>query len=275
MLFFIDESWQTVREGPMKVGVLAAVQIKSHNYNECSQSLYNLKVKHIGPLAGNLEIKGREVLKKYYFDLEAKGVTSTRLDLVRETLDYMALLDTRVFASVVLSQNEADLACANVDLLERPFLYLFERIDLYMKENHPGMVAKLIFDDRDLQFNQRLSKAVSNFFHKSRAGREYDSIIKVPFFAISTENAGIQLADIAAHIIGVKFTGDLRRAEFYRRIKNLEFVSRAKFEGDDGLAHARYGFKIIKEKEAGILETPGGESKTIGKPESSPPTSKL
>lgn len=253
MLFFIDESWQTVRTGTMKVGVLAAVQIKSHNYNDCSQSLYGLKVKHIGPLAGNLEIKGREVLKKYLFDLESKGVMSKQLNLVREILEYMALLDTKAFASVVLSQTECDLACSNVDLLERPFFFLFERIDLYMKENHPGMMAKLIFDDRGTQFNQRLSKAVSNFFHKSRAGREYDSIIKVPFFAISTENVGIQLADIAAHIIGLKFSGDQRIMEFYHKLKNLEFVSRTKFEDDGGSVHLRYGFKVIKEKEAGIL----------------------
>lgn len=272
MLFFIDESWQTVREGPMKVGVLAAVKIQSHNYNDCSQNLYSLKCKHIGPLAGNMEIKGSETLKKYYFSMESKGVPSNQLNLIREIIDYMTLQDARVFASVVLSQTECDLACANVDLLERPFFFLFERIDLYMKENHPGMMAKLIFDDRGLQFNQRLSKAVSNFFHKSRAGREYNSIIKVPFFAISTENIGIQLADISANIIGSSFSGSNHKLEFFRKIKNLEFISRTEFEMDGKLYKMR-GIKVIKEKEAGVLEPREGESKTMGKPESSPPTS--
>lgn len=230
---------------------------KSHDYNECSRNLYNLKIQNLGPKAGNLEIKGREVLRNYNFKLEAKGVPSNQLNLVRDILNFMAFIDIRAFASVVFSQTEADLACANVDLLERPFLYLFERIDLYMKENHPGLMGKLIFDDRGIQFNQRLSKSVSNFFHKSRAGREYKSIIKVPFFAISTENAGIQMADIAAHIIGNKFTGDALREEFYQKIKVLEFVSRTKFEDEEGKPHARYGFKVIKEKEAGASETTG------------------
>lgn len=41
--------------------------------------------------------------------------------------------------------------------------------------------------------------------------------------------------------------------EFYHKLKNLEFVSRTKFEDDGGLEHLRYGFKVIKGKEAGIL----------------------
>lgn len=148
MLFFIDESWQTIREGPMKIGVLAAASIKSHDYNACSRQLFELKLKNLGPKAGSLEIKGREVLKNYFFNLEDKGVPSHQLNLVRDILSLMKQLDIKLFASVVLSKTEADLACADVDLLERPFLYLFERVDLYMKENHPGLMAKLIFDDR-------------------------------------------------------------------------------------------------------------------------------
>ena len=31
MLFFIDESWQSTKDEKYKVGVLAAVQIKSHD----------------------------------------------------------------------------------------------------------------------------------------------------------------------------------------------------------------------------------------------------
>lgn len=37
MLFFLDESWQVTKNEKYKVGILAAVQIKSHDYNECSK----------------------------------------------------------------------------------------------------------------------------------------------------------------------------------------------------------------------------------------------
>lgn len=191
MLFFIDESWQSTHDNKYKIGVLSALQIKSHDFNECSKQIYNLKVKHLGNRAGDIEIKGREILRNYLFELEARGIESKELNLARDILAYAQTLGIKLFASIVFSKEEVDLACANVNQLERPFFFLFERIDLFMKENYPGLMAKLIFDDRGIQFNKKISKSVSNFFHKSSVGQLFDTVIKVPFFAISAENAGI------------------------------------------------------------------------------------
>lgn len=256
MLFFIDESWQSTYNNKYKVGVLSAVQIKSHDFNDCSKQVYSLKVKHLGNRAGDIEIKGREILRNYLFELESKGIPSKELNLARDILNYMKTLGIRLFASVVFSKEEVDLVCANVNQLERPFFFLFERIDLFMKENYPGLMAKLIFDDRGIQFNKKISKSVSNFFHKSNIGQSFSAIIKVPFFAISAENVGIQMADIVAHILGSRFTGDKKQIEFFKRVKNLEFVSRALFDIGDRRV-SRLGFKVVKEKEAGDLFSPG------------------
>jgi hypothetical protein len=257
MLFFIDESWQSTCDGKYKVGVLSAIQIKSHDFNECSMQIYNLKLKHLGfKAASEFEIKGKDVFKNYVFKLESKGIPSNILNLAREILGYMKTSGVSFFASVVFSKEELDLACADVDLLERPFFFLFERIDLFMKENHPGLMAKIIFDDRGYQTNTKISKSVSNFFHKSRAGQSFDTIIKVPFFAISSENAGIQIADLAAYILGARFTGDREKREFFAKIKELEFNSRTLVEVNGRNVPVR-GFKVIKEKEAGDLFSPG------------------
>jgi hypothetical protein len=85
-----------------------------------------------------------------------------------------------------------------------------------VKENYPGPMAKLIFDDRGIQFNKKLSKSVSNFFHKSSIGQQFNTIIKVPLFAISTENIGIQRADMVAHILGARFKGDKKTNRIFQ-----------------------------------------------------------
>jgi hypothetical protein len=131
MLFFMDESWQLTPDKKYKVGVLSALQIKSHDFNECSKDIYNLKIKHLWSRSGDIEIKGREILRNYLFGLEAKGIQSKELNLARGIIDYMQTKGIRLFASVVFSIEEIDLACANVNQLERPFFFLFERIDLH------------------------------------------------------------------------------------------------------------------------------------------------
>jgi hypothetical protein len=256
MLFFIDESWQQTRDERFKVGVLAAIHFKSHDYNDCSNQIFNLKLRHMGPSSRESEMKGKNLLKEFCFNLEAKGIKSNGLTLAREILDFLKCRGARVFASVVFSAEEINLSCTDENKLERPFFYLFERIDLFMKENYPDVMAHLIFDDRGVQSNQRISKSISNFFHRSSRGQSFANIVKVPFFAISSENIGIQAADICAYIIAARFSGDKKKREFFSRVKEAEFLSRTPVD-IGGRKISVKGIKVIKEKEAGDLLSPG------------------
>ncbi len=238
------------------VGVLSAIQIGSHDFNQCSNQIFNLKIKHLGHKAADTELKGKDLLKNFFFKLESKGIKSDGLNLAREILDYMRRHGVQIFASVVFSKEEINLACADANQLERPFFFLFERIDLFMKENYPGLMAHLIFDDRHIQTNRNISKSLSNFFHKSRRGQAFDTILKVPFFAISSENVGIQAADIVAYILGARFTGNRRKIEFFERVKKLEFISKTLVDVHGKQMPVR-GIKVVKEKEAGDLSSLG------------------
>ena len=136
MLVFIDESWQSTKDRPeKKVGVLSAVAIHSRDFNEYSRQIWNLKVKYLGPRCGDVEIKGQEIFRNYLFRLEWKGIRSRQLDLARNVLEYAETHGAKAFASVVLDQKEADLSCADDKQLERPFFFLFERVNLFMQEN--------------------------------------------------------------------------------------------------------------------------------------------
>ncbi|MBK8870354.1 MAG: DUF3800 domain-containing protein [Elusimicrobia bacterium] len=254
MLFFIDESWQTTEDRRFKAGVLSAIPIDSTDFNRVSQDIYGLKRKHLGYDVAPLEIKGHKLLKRYYFRLEKKGVRSEQLDFARDLFSYWESQGLKVFASVTFSKGELDLACANENQLERPFFFLFERINVFMKENHPDDIAKLVFDDRSAGMNERISRSVSNFFHKSSAGRTFDKILKVPFFAISRENVGIQAADIIGHAIGRRFTGDREMTEFFQRIKKMQFESRDLVKIGDGRDPVHFrGIKVVKERPGVIL----------------------
>ena len=79
MLFFIDESWQTTQDKKYKVGILAATQIKSHDFNKCSQGIYQVKLNHLGHEGSDVEIKGNGIFRRYVFDLESKGIVSKEL----------------------------------------------------------------------------------------------------------------------------------------------------------------------------------------------------
>ena len=247
MLVFIDESWQSSESKPEeKGGVLSAVAIRSTDFNEYSRQIWNFKVKHLGLKCGDIEIKGKEIFKKYNFRLEWKGIPSRQLNLARDILKYVDTHAAKAFASVVLDQAEVDLSCADDKQLERPFFFLFERVNQFMQENYPDLTASLIFDDRGITQNEKISRSVSNFFHLSNVGKRFDHIIKAPFFAISSENVGIQIADMIGHLIGRRQTGGEKViSEFWKLIKQLEYKSRTEIETEGKRFHL-FGFKVAR-----------------------------
>jgi hypothetical protein len=257
MLIFIDESWQSSESHPKdKICVLSAVAIGSNDFNEYSRQIWNFKVKHLGPKCGDAEIKGQEIFKKFLFRLEWKGIKSHQLNLAREVFNYSESHGAKAFASIVRDEKEVDLSCADVKQLERPFFFLFERINFFMQENHPDLTAVLVFDDRGITQNEKISQSVSNFFHLSHTGRAFDRIMKAPLFAISSENVGIQIADMIGHIIGRRETsGEKIIGEFWKLVKQLEYRSKTEIVREEGKKFTLFGIKMARshgkdEKEA-------------------------
>lgn len=261
MFFFIDESWQLSEDKRHKAGVLSAIPMRSRDFNGFSVDAYNVKKKHLGFQGAGLELKGHKLFQRFYFRLEKKGIASMQLNLARDLFSLCESRGIKAFATITFPEHEHDLACANPEQLERPFFYLFERINQFMLEEHPGFVATLVFDDRGVSTNQRISKSISNFFHKSQTGRTFEKILKVPFFAISSENVGIQIADLFGHIIGRRFTGDKEiTTEFFQRVKAMQYESREVVEKlSSGQEIKRRGIKVIKDKHAATGSATGEE----------------
>lgn len=208
MLIFLDESFRTSRSAHKKTfGVLAGVAVPEREFHRISTDVFQLKLKHFGhEFASDKEIKGKDLLKNRVFQHLAAGNKPPNLYLAEDLLQYIRLKKLYVFGCVCFEKEIQKFRCQNVRSLDNTFRYLFERIDMFMKIEHPAQLAKLVFDDRDFGTNHPNSSAITNFFMRSPSGLALDSILKTPFFAISqAQNVGLQLADFVTTVIGLRF----------------------------------------------------------------------
>lgn len=172
-----------------------------------STDVFQLKLKHFGhEFASENEIKGKELLKNRVFKKLADGNKTANLYLAEDLLQYIAFKKLYVFGCVCFEEGIQKFKCADVTALDNTFKYIFERVDMFMKIEHPNQLAKLVFDDRDYGTNSPNATAITNFFIRSPRGLALNSILKTPFFAISqAQNVGLQLADFVTTIIGLRF----------------------------------------------------------------------
>lgn len=70
-----------------------------------------------------------------------------------------------------------------------------------MRQDHPGVFAKLVFDETDYGNDSARSKGIRRFMHSTDEGRCWKQVLDVPFFVASTITPGIQLADFMAGAI--------------------------------------------------------------------------
>lgn len=208
MLIFFDESFRRSRSPHKKTfGVLAGIAIPEREFHRVSTDIFQLKLRHFGhEFASDREIKGKDLLKNRVFRHLAEGTKPPGLYLTEDLLQYIRLKGLFVFACVCFEKGIQRFKCEDVRALDNTFHYLFERIDMFMKIEHPTQLAKLVFDDRDFGTNHPNSTAITNFLVRSPSGLALNSILKTPFFAISqAHNVGLQLADFVTTIIGLRF----------------------------------------------------------------------
>jgi Protein of unknown function (DUF3800) len=245
MLIFFDESFRkskTVVDKP--VGMLLGIAIKEEELSQIVSDVFHLKVNHFGAeIAKKMEIKGAELLKNWVFELEKKGTPSTNLAFASDLLDYIIFKKLIVLGCVCFEAELHDFKCEDVRSLDKTFFYVFERVDIFMKHEHPDRLAKLIFDDRDFHINKTNSEAITNFFVRSPAGLALTSVVKIPFFAISqAQNIGLQLADFVNYIVGSRFIGDPKIDPYWKKLKNSFYT------WDAGSGIKGSSLKVLRDK---------------------------
>lgn len=285
MLLFIDESGQDHKHMPCEV--LAGVAVAEENYWNMIRAIRGAEQKHFGGYLRDLrttEVKARRLLKRKCFRLadqnyriesdelprlanqclkkglaarngtggnitakELTGYSRSVLNFVNEVLDIAASHDVKIFASVV----DAQTARQKQNMLQKDFVFLFERYFYFLKEVR-GLV---VFDELEKSQAQRLIQQMASYFLGTRNGQFRSSrIIPEPFFVDSALTTGIFLADLAAYVIGwswrLKRMPQEARDElkpFANKLHDMQFIGEKPKR--DGTGHwILYSIKYIEDE---------------------------
>lgn len=227
MLVFLDETFRkSLSPHGKRLGALCGIAIPEKELSRISSDIYQLKLKHFDAnFASNEELKSDTMLSNSMFKLEKSGVKCHNLEYARDLTDYICAKRFRIFGCVCFDETKQYFRCEDVRSLDKTFMFIFERLDMFMKIKYPEKMAKLVFDDRDFGTNRKNATAITNFFLRSAMGLSFDSILKTPFFAISqSQNVGLHLADFVTGVIGMRFSNNRNGEEFYKKIRQCRFV---------------------------------------------------
>jgi hypothetical protein len=223
MLIFLDESLRQHLKTKAEFGVLAGVAIPEDTFHSFQHDFYAIRRPyHDTVLKQDHEIKGSELLNKATLKRLACKGASGHWSLAEDLLGFARKRKIKVFGVVCFRPGMRSFICGEENWLDLTFRYLFERIDTYMKRDFSTRMAKLVFDNRDHRTHEKNAKAITNFFVRSTIGLGYDSILRVPFFAVSQgHNAGVQLADLITTVIALRFQGHREYTPLWRIIKDM------------------------------------------------------
>lgn len=227
MLLFLDESFRKNQNTQVLFGVLAGVAIPEDTCHAFQRDFFEVRRPYYGKELGHDdEIKGKELLGSTTFKVREKGGISAQWSLAEDLLGFARSRRVKVFGVVCFRTGLRSFICANDTSLDVTFRDLFERIDLYVKREFPGRIAKLIFDNRDHTTNERNARAITNFFVRSALGLGYDSIRRVPLFAVSQgHNYRLQLADLVTAVIARYFQGNKRDVDpLWRTVRSMLYA---------------------------------------------------
>lgn len=254
-LLFMDESGHDLKESPYEV--LAGICVEDRDLWNFICHVQDAETRFFGQRVtpGELELKGKELLKRKTFRLAAqmppfaleqrkelaraclvKGAAAkggagpsgaTRAELtalgqakiafVEHILELCGQYRVRVFASVV----DRDAPRPHGDFLRKDYAYLFERYFYFLDEQADHQLGLVVFDELERALCHILVDQMGRYFRETAKGRMRAArVIPEPFFVHSHLTTAIQVADIVAYLIawGVRVGGMTRpaRAELSR-----------------------------------------------------------
>ena len=217
MLCFVDESWHSAKKEE-EIGVLAGVIADENTFLEYSRDLYNIRYKYYGKDHAkdlSTELKGSELFSNHSFKHLHRSAYSKNLTVGREMLSQAKVRGIKVIGITVYGDKQPPLLATSPKRLDRPFKELCDRVICEIPDNRQGT---LIFDQR-IGAQEDISIAVHNYL----AGISTEQRLKpFPFIGVSNIFAGVQLADVVAHILGRYATGDTKFNDWYKRVTPLQ-----------------------------------------------------
>ncbi len=235
IFLFIDESGQDGRDAPHEV--LAGVAVRDNELWNLIQRIHEFEKEIFGIRIsqGNLELKGKKLLKRKTFRLanqtrafdneERKQLVlsclqkghaedqETRQSVTRNELSALGQAKIAFVSGLfeLCSQHRAYVFASIVDnktkrpvekhFLRKDYSFLFERFFYYLEDRKDECMGAIVFDELEKSRCHLLVEQMEAYFIKTAKGRMRSSrIIPEPFFVHSDLSTMIQVADLAAYI---------------------------------------------------------------------------
>lgn len=198
MLFFVDETWQTI--AGKRVGALGAVAIPEDEYNGYCAAFYRMKKETLG--ADELthsEIKGTHCFAKAAFKAAALTGASHWLATADRLLELLARFHVRAFVIWTTDPASLHLRQPHTTALSKPYKQLLFDFRALMEREAPGRLGSITFDLRGVREDEATACTVQNYLVRTRGGWD-KHFLCVPSFTVSAASPGLQGADVVAHL---------------------------------------------------------------------------
>jgi hypothetical protein len=198
LLFFIDETWQTI--AGKRVGALGAIAISQDQYNPFCAAFYRMKKDILG--ADELtksEVKGTHCFSKSSFKAAAMTGSSYWLETADRLLALLALYQARTFVIWSTNPESLTLRQPSTTALSKPYKQMLFDFRALMEREAPGRLGSLSFDLRGTREDEATACTLQNYMVRTKGGWA-DHFICIPSFTVSSVSPGLQAADVVAHL---------------------------------------------------------------------------
>ena len=200
MLFFVDESWQTI--GNNNVGALGAIGIPASNYNAFARAFYRLKREVLG--ANELsesEIKGQTAFTKAAFKRQELHGDSYWLEAIDRLFRLLTGHGARTFGVWTVNTDYVSLrGGVHVAALSEPYKQLLFDFRAFMSREAPDRLGSINFDQRAVKEDEFTACALQNYLVRTGGGWGAH-FLQIPNFTVSSVSPGLQSADVVAHLV--------------------------------------------------------------------------
>jgi uncharacterized protein DUF3800 len=220
MLFFVDETWQTI--AGQRVGALGAVAIPAANYNAFCREVFMWKGRVLGARElSDAEIKGSTMFAKSAFRALEHTGRSKMLEAADEMFHTLEKYGGRLFIVWTAHGDLLTLRNPHTTQLSAPYKKLLYDLREHMR-GRGSSIGSINFDQRTVKEDAATACAVSNFLVRTRGW--WKLFMHVPNFTVSSVSPGLQAADLVAYL-GANLADETHRPEL------APYIARAKALG--------------------------------------------
>src|SRR5271165_3362674 len=169
MLFFVDETWQTI--AGKRVGALGAIAIPQDQYNPFCAAFYRMKKDILG--ADELtksEVKGTHCFSKSSFKAATMTGSSYWLETADRLLTLLAVFQARTFVIWSTNPQSLTLRQPSTTALSKPYKQMLFDFRALMEREAPGRLGSLSFDLRGTREDEATACTIQNYMVRTKGG---------------------------------------------------------------------------------------------------------